>query len=74
MYCINSIKLAIVKLILLLVELPKEYLKWTNWIITPLYFLINIDNARQYGIETRNALEYLKVVRPSCSCHLSAHR
>ena len=50
---INSIKLAIAKLIILLVHLPKQYLKHTNGIITQLYFLINVDNAMQYGIETR---------------------
>ena len=53
MYCINNIKLAIAKLILLLVHLPKQYLRHTHGIITQLYFLINFDNAVQYGIETR---------------------
>ena len=55
MYCINTIKLAIAKLILLLaiaelvlllVHFPKQYLKRTNGIITQLYFLINVDNTQ----------------------------
>ena len=53
MYCINSIKLAIAKLILLLVHLPKEYLEHKNVSIAQLYVLINVDNAMQYGIESR---------------------
>ena len=39
--------------VLLLVHLPKQHLKHTKAIIRQLYFLINVDNAMQYGIESR---------------------
>ena len=39
------------KIVLLLVHLPKQYLKHTKPIIKQLYFLINVDNAMQYGID-----------------------
>ena len=58
MYCINSIKLAITKLIILLDHLPRQYLKRRNGIITQSCFLINVDNAMQYGIETRTNIHF----------------